>query len=152
MMRVLLYGLFAVPFVAGVRTLPRVIQDAYAYARREKLHGSPASHNILLYGAGYRATLFLRAKSFDRVGDGKALVVVGFVDDDSNLHDRLVHGYPVLGSGHDVADVLERHTVHEIVIAADLPEESLTATIATAKAHGVKLSRWRTDLVAIVGD
>ena len=152
MMRVLLYGLFAVPIVGGVRTLPRVIQDAYAYARREKLHGSRTSHNILLYGAGYRATLFLRAKSFDRIGERKALVVVGFVDDDSNLHDRWVHGYPVLGGGRDLDRVLGKHTVDEIVIAADLGEESRSETIATAKAHGVKLSEWRTEVVPVVED
>lgn len=150
MMRVLLYGLFAVPLVTGERAMPRVIQDAYAYARREKLHGTQASHNILLYGAGFRATLFLRAKSFDRVGDGKVLVVVGFVDDDSNLHGRLVHGYPVLGGRRELEEILRQHTVHEIVIAADLDESRREEMIAIAKMRGVMLSQWRTDIVPIV--
>jgi len=150
MMRALLYGLFAVPLVAGERALPRVIQDAYAYARREKLHGSQASHNILLYGAGYRATLFLRAKSFDNVGDGKPTVVVGFIDDDSNLHGRLVHGYPVLGGTVDLGDILDRHTVHEIIIAADIDEKPREDMIVAARASGVKLSEWRIDLVPVV--
>ena len=45
-------------------------------------------------------------------------VPVGFLDDDRSKHRTRIHGIPVLGGAEDIAMLLNRHAVQEVVVSS----------------------------------
>lgn len=57
-------------------------------------------------------------------------MIVGLMDDDTNLRFRRVGGYTMLGSGADLSDVIRTCRIDEIVITAQPRDESYTNLVA----------------------
>ena len=73
-------------------------------------------------------------------------VVVGLLDDDTNLHGRRVYGYPVLGGIDKLAEMAAHHHVREIVITTHLDDDIFRRVTEYAAANGINVFKWRTDL------
>jgi UDP-GlcNAc:undecaprenyl-phosphate/decaprenyl-phosphate GlcNAc-1-phosphate transferase len=93
--------------------------------------------NTLIYGAGRAGDTVLR----HIVGGLLTMRPVGFVDDDPLKRGRLIHGLPVMGTGKDLARLLERENIEQLVIAADISAQWLSAIHEIAAAAGVEVLR-----------
>ncbi|MBF0442922.1 MAG: polysaccharide biosynthesis protein [Oligoflexales bacterium] len=72
--------------------------------------------NCLIYGAGRSGELFIR--HLQGLKD-PIYRVVGFIDDDKNIKNRVVHGVKILGSGDDMEKIAAKYKVDHIIIAID---------------------------------
>lgn len=97
---------------------------------------------VLLYGSGGRCLLYLRERALNTFDTSQRRMIVGLVDDDTNLRFRRVGGYVVLGTGADLPSILRDYRVDEIVITAQLGDESFTNLVALCALNGVRLSEW----------
>lgn len=134
--------------VLALRVLPRLIQDVAIHVRNAHSHRQrQGTVRTLVYGAGYSCTLYLRARSFEPFDpESRYHVVVGLMDDDSNLHGRYVHGCPVLGGGGKLVEVLRERAIDELVVTVFMDEPAYQAMLDACAAAGVKVVRWRTNL------
>lgn len=140
--RMLIFMGMALPLLTGARAFPRVVQDAMSWRKDRQLAADPALRNVLVIGAGYSCTLFLRSQRFDPLGSEAPRRVVGLVDDDRNLQGRVVYGYRVLGRLDDVVALCETHAVHEMVVTDPLPEERRVSLSALARERELRLLQW----------
>ena len=142
-LQIMVYAGAALVLVAGVRALPRAIQDAMAWGQRSRSGDARKGHHVLLYGAGYRCTLFLFEQSLDSSHRREFLDVVGLLDDARSLRGRYVHGYEVFG-GVDVArSVMQKHHIEQVIVTGDLRDGVLLELRAAARECGVRVSDWR---------
>ncbi len=133
------------PGLVGVRLVRRLLHDGLADMTRR--HG--LSQNLprtLLYGAGDMGILFLREEIHHAVRKGRRFTLCGFLDDDSNLHGRLIHGLPILGGMAALESVLDKTGATVIIVTADLQTETLSQLLPLAVERGVSILRWRTAL------
>lgn len=143
------YAGLVLPCIVGVRSILRVAQDWMASASGEISTGRNAgARRTLVYGAGLRGLgymKFLLRARFD-LGDTK---IVGWIDDDDNLRERLVYGYHVLGSGAELESLVTEHRVRRLVLTVDIPDEIMQKARSLAESSGLELCRWRPELTDI---
>jgi FlaA1/EpsC-like NDP-sugar epimerase len=90
---------------------------------------------VLIYGAGDKGEFALREiLNNQRLG----LTPVGFIDDDVRKRRRMIQGYRVLGGRDDIAAMVEKYKVKEIIVASDkILAENLEATCIVCEDMGV---------------
>jgi len=107
------------------------------HLRRARVRGV----RVLVYGAGHGGTLLVRELLQNREA---GFVPVGFIDDDPHKRRLYVEGIPVLGSSDQLADIVARHTIAEVLVSVrDLGAARLSELLAECHAHGVTLRRMR---------
>ncbi len=79
--------------------------------------GGKANKGLIIYGAGDKGESILRTMLEDK-HDGYE--VICFVDDDYKKKGRSIHGIPVAGGWPDIAGIVARNRVDELLIACDL--------------------------------
>lgn len=138
------WSLAGTPLLAS-RALLRLIQDGSALVRRHySRFNKNRQRNVLLYGAGYNCTLFLRAQSFELITpDRTEYRVAGLIDDDSKLHGRLVHGLEVVGGIERLGQVLGAGDIDEIVVTTQLLDANRRQLCSLAQDSDVLLRTWR---------
>jgi UDP-GlcNAc:undecaprenyl-phosphate GlcNAc-1-phosphate transferase len=73
--------------------------------------------------------------------------VVGLVDDNPSLRRRRVHGVPVLGGTHELAQLLQRHEPDIVLVTIpDAPRERLDTIVETCAAAGIECRFVRRDI------
>jgi UDP-GlcNAc:undecaprenyl-phosphate/decaprenyl-phosphate GlcNAc-1-phosphate transferase len=76
------------------------------------------------------------------------LRVVGFADDDSLMHGRLIHGYPVLGGTHELGRLHEETAFEEILVSTrKVSAESLVRVRAFSRSRAMPLRFLRIELL-----
>jgi UDP-N-acetylmuramyl pentapeptide phosphotransferase/UDP-N-acetylglucosamine-1-phosphate transferase len=134
----------AVPMVVGSRAFPRVVQDMLSWQRRKGVRED--SHRVLCYGAGYAYTLFVRMQSFEVGETPVSRRIVGLIDDDTNLHGRIVHGYKVLGGGDSMLRLVDELGVDEILVTTPLDTPARKKVEDVAGKCDVKVFEWHMKL------
>jgi UDP-GlcNAc:undecaprenyl-phosphate GlcNAc-1-phosphate transferase len=116
-------------FLAGSRLSFRMIAEAL---RRNSVDNGRC---VLIYGAGDKGEFALREiLNNQRLG----LTPVGFIDDDVRKRRRMIQGYRVLGGRDDIAAMVEKYKVKEIIVASDkILAENLEATCIVCEDMGV---------------
>jgi FlaA1/EpsC-like NDP-sugar epimerase len=99
----------AVLLFGGVRFAVRAFREERFVPFRAH-HGAPT----LIIGAGNAGERLLREI---RRGGDLALFPVGMVDDDPAKQGMRLHGVPVLGTRHDLQDLVARYAIQRLVIA-----------------------------------
>lgn len=129
--------------LVGSRMALRGLVDALALWS-EKMHYRRGGvvRRVLLYGSGSRCLLYLRERALNTYDTSVRRMIIGLLDDDTNLRFRYVGGYVVLGTGQDLPELINKHRVDEIVITAQLTDEALTNLVALCALNGVRLSEW----------
>jgi FlaA1/EpsC-like NDP-sugar epimerase len=138
----LLIGL-SFPLVVGARAVGQSVQDAMSWLQRRRADDSV--RRVLLYGAGHAAMLFLRSLA-QYAPQADAIDVVGFLDDDANLHDRVVFGYRVLGGPDQLERLVREHSVSDVIMFPGTEPTVTPLAPERAEALGVKLMVWRASL------
>ncbi|HOW98235.1 MAG TPA: hypothetical protein P5567_07775 [Kiritimatiellia bacterium] len=138
------YGGMTLLILIGLRGFRPVVMDCLAF-RSPRRAGDQPLRRLLLYGAEDRAMLFLREHRYAALENPPREQIVGLLDDDSNLHGRLIHGYRVLGG----LDFFQKQAaslgVDELVLVKDLDPETTARLLETAGRHGIAVSEWRTE-------
>ena len=106
-------GLFAVADLALV-TVNRLALRGYLRWRR--LRGEN-TQRILVVGAGVNGReIAAKLNAHRELG----IVVVGYLDDDPNKQGKSIEGVPVLGTTHQVTEVIEERVVDQVYVALPL--------------------------------
>jgi FlaA1/EpsC-like NDP-sugar epimerase len=129
----------------GARAFPRAVRDAMGWGQRLQAAGARRLRNVLVCGAGDRCTLFLREQMM-RPPDGRERRVVGLLDDDRNLHGRLVHGYRVMGGIRDIPRLARELGAEEVIVAETWDAETQKRIRAAAAEADVPVFEWRISL------
>jgi UDP-GlcNAc:undecaprenyl-phosphate GlcNAc-1-phosphate transferase len=100
--------------------------------------------NVLIYGAGQGGQVLLR----EMLDNGRLGVKpVGFIDDDMMKVGRRLQGYPVMGTGADLGQILEEVRVNGLIISCrDLAEENRKRLAELCHRKGISLKRFVLDL------
>jgi UDP-GlcNAc:undecaprenyl-phosphate GlcNAc-1-phosphate transferase len=119
-------------FVSAARLSFRVLAE---YLRPE----TGASSRVLLYGAGEGGMVVLREL---RINPALHRSLVGFVDDDPIKQQRWVQGVPVLGGSDQLAEIIRKYRVDELVIASmKIPAERVRRVAQICEEEGVRTVR-----------
>ncbi len=144
------YAGAAIPALMGLRALPRLVHDALWWAHQNRPTRGQQRPKMLLVGAGYGCTLFLRQRSLSDIRNiDHHPYVIGLVDDDRNLRGRRVHGYRVLGGTAELDELVRQHGVSELVITTEIWPCSLARVLNVARACQLRVWRWNPTLEAV---
>jgi len=139
----LLLAAFAVPPILGIRGFSIFLHDVMSVMDRVQAKGEKEERrDVIICGGGTRCTQFLRNRRYAVPYGKDDQRIVGIVDNDSNLRDRFVYGYRVLGGFEDLPDILEKSQVDEVLIATDLNEETRSLILQLACENGLTVSEW----------
>jgi len=100
--------LICTTMIGGIRFVSRIF--------REKFHPafSHQSKKALIIGAGEAGVMVLREF---RNNPSMNIEVVGFVDDDPAKRDLSIQGIKILGTRHDIPQIVNNYGIDEIIIA-----------------------------------
>src|SRR5262249_51495371 len=116
------------------------------YGHQKRISAPAASalrKRAILYGAGRAGQLLRRELEND-----PSIDVVGFVDDDPHKIGHVICRTRVMGSGHDLAPLVARFAVDEVVISmATATRQTLLTVLSRCRAAGVP-----TKIVPSVGE
>lgn len=94
--------------VGGIRFAVRAYTESFRFS------SGPARKRVLVVGAGRTGMTLVREMRTNRA---LGYEPVGFVDDDPDKQNIRVDGIPVCGTTHDIADLLKRMEVDEVLLA-----------------------------------
>jgi len=116
----LLHFICAAIGIVGSRASLRLVRDLSAWLRC--LIGSNYDSTTLLLGAGENAILYLRQTTFEDQQQASRRVV-GLIDDNPALHQKVVYGYPVLGTFSQLEEIVDRYGINEIIFTHHYSDE-----------------------------
>ncbi len=138
-----IYAGIANVLVLGSRIFYRgLLEGLTAWSERQYYRRGGVVTRVLLYGSGARCLLYLRDRGISAYGATSRRMVVGIVDDDTNLRFRLVGGYAVLGTGDEIPELVENYRVDEIVITTQLRDEAFAQLVEFCAREQISLSEW----------
>jgi len=116
-------------FTSALLLLPRIL------ASQKPGTGTQKQKRVLIYGAGQAgATLFSEIR--ERVSVGYH--VVGFLDDDEKKIGMRVHRKKILGTGHELPDVVTSHGVEEVLVAIpSISAKQMTHILEQSRLAGI---------------
>ncbi|MBL8135763.1 MAG: hypothetical protein JNL48_04000 [Acidobacteria bacterium] len=124
-----IHWLLTTSFLCGSRVLFRALGELFVSAEA----GGPRT---IIYGAGAGGVMVLREA---RSNDDLAWTIVGFIDDDREKFRTNVHGVPVLGNLEQVAPLIMKGQVAQVVIStASVPPERIDALSRLCADSGVR--------------
>jgi FlaA1/EpsC-like NDP-sugar epimerase len=104
--------LVSISAVGGMRIVARVLAESQKQAKNPKFATNP--RRVLVVGAGDAGALVVRElQKNPQVNQ----IPVSFLDDNANKQHQQIHGVPVVGTLPDLAHVLDRQRIDEVIIA-----------------------------------
>ncbi len=141
--QLLLFCLFSLLGVIGIRTLHQVIREwCVAGHKHDK-------RNVLVYGAGTHGGLYMRERHLNHGVELGSVNVIGFIDDNSLLKEKYIYGKAVLGELNDVKELVSKHNIDEVVLTTPISIDKLSKLKQIADQHKVKLMEWRAYTVGV---
>jgi FlaA1/EpsC-like NDP-sugar epimerase len=108
-------GMLSLLLLGGTRFALRMMVGRKTSEKGVALRGQPrAQKRVLVVGAGDAGAMIVREM---RANPGLGLLPIGFVDDDVAKLGMRIHDVPVLGTPNDIADLVARHDIEEVIIA-----------------------------------
>jgi len=68
--------------------------------------------------------------------------IIGLIDDDPNMKERIAFGFRVLGALRDIPELTKQHAITKIIVAAELSKERLYELLAVAEQYGLSVTEW----------
>jgi hypothetical protein len=135
-------------FLVGMRAIPRLMVDMLKDG-----HGRATADDgrvpVLVYSVGYDSIAFFHAESLNLLAGSAMRIVVGIIDEDPNLHGRIVYGYRVLGGMDRLESALQSCRAREIVVAGTMDDARFQQILKTAARHNVRVLRWEMRTVRV---
>ena len=136
----LLAGL-AAPAIVFSRAALRVVQDLMQWRTKGPGPDGVVPARALVYGAGYRTTLFLRQIAFP-AASRVPVEVVGLVSEDAAITGHAVHGVRVVGTWRELPALIVRHRVDVVYLVESAADEDIEGLRQQLKDAPVRLVRW----------
>ncbi|MFO8037355.1 MAG: sugar transferase [Anaerolineales bacterium] len=94
---------------------------------------------LLLFGGGKSGTVLLQ--SFNQL-EPKPFYMIGIIDDDPEKMGQTIEGYPILGNGAELLDIIQEEKISDIIVAitGEIQGESFQALL-DAQEMGVDIIR-----------
>ena len=128
----LIYALVLLLLLVGSRCSFRIISE-FIHRRRR------SGNRLLVYGSDDDSVLAYRSMVDQARSDYRML---GFIDDDHELHGRRVHGYSVLGGCERMHTLIRSHDVDTVLLGTSIEDQSRVAELKRlCSAHSVSLCR-----------
>jgi UDP-GlcNAc:undecaprenyl-phosphate GlcNAc-1-phosphate transferase len=135
-------ALLTMTSIVGVRVLYRLLD---ALPQHENVKG----HAALIYGAGQEGQLILRALLHDPHFD---IHPVGFLDDNPQLHGRIVQHTPVIGSVDDLQSIVVHQPISSLIISNQkIDSHRLHQVMGFCEEQGISLIQGRLQLETLNG-
>ncbi len=131
----------ATPTVVGVRAALRVVQDLMQSFQRCAGDGAGKCERVIVWGAGYRTTLFLRQIAFDP-DRKRPLHVVGIFSDDDPMRGHFVHGVRVVGNIQAIPAFASEKKIETLYIVEAVPDAVRQAICRSLAGTGVRVIQW----------
>ncbi|MBL7076990.1 MAG: hypothetical protein ISS31_05935 [Kiritimatiellae bacterium] len=140
----LLHATISITLIAGVRAFPRAILDSMA--GRDRARGN---RRTLLIGASPQATLYLMDQGLRIANDRSSTNVIGYIDNNRQLHGRYVGGQLVHGGIDQLESEIRDHEIDMLVIIGNLDDKNMQAVTTVADRNGVDVYAWQTGIRTI---
>src|SRR5262245_51285836 len=116
----------------AARALPRLLRDDVWC-----LFTVPVGTPSFIVGANDSGETLLRAIRYNPALNYR---VVGFVDDRPDVQRRRIGGVPVVGTGADLPELVERYRVEEVLITSgELSGREVRALVDAGRSHGFRV-------------
>jgi FlaA1/EpsC-like NDP-sugar epimerase len=145
----LLYVCLSVLLLVASRAAPRFLSDAAIVVGHRYHPDRNRWGRALVYGAGPGGLLLLREEGQRVLLEGRRWLILGLLDEDTNLHGRRVFGHKVLGGAAQADAILRKRRVDAIVVTQTLPAPILAELRRAAAAYKVALLDWHTTLMTL---
>ncbi len=121
---------------------------AFRFFRKVLPSGAKSDgRRVLIYGAGDAGELLLRELLNNRE---LSYTPIGFMDDDSTKHGKLIHGFRVFGGNGLLPNVLAQHEVEQVLISTPrVSSERIAEILGHCDAHNVEVRRLSIKLESI---
>jgi UDP-GlcNAc:undecaprenyl-phosphate GlcNAc-1-phosphate transferase len=121
---------------------------AFRFFRKVLPSGAAANgRRVLIYGAGDAGELLLRELLNNR---DLSYAPVGFMDDDTTKHGKLIHGYRVFGGNGLLPKLIAQHDVEQVLISTPrVSPERIAEILSQCESLNVELRRLSIKLEAI---
>ena len=100
--------------VGGVRLIVRLLAETQAHQNAIMIRGRHQQRRVLIVGAGDAGALVVRELQKNPQID---LVPIGFLDDNPVKQKQQIYGIPVIGTLPDLAGVLDKQKVDQVIVA-----------------------------------
>jgi UDP-GlcNAc:undecaprenyl-phosphate/decaprenyl-phosphate GlcNAc-1-phosphate transferase len=101
--------------------------------------GASNGRRVLIYGAGDAGELLLRELLNNRE---LSYTPVGFMDDDSNKHGKLIHGFKVFGGNGLLPKIIHDQNVEQVLISTPrISEERIAEILSECDSRNIELRR-----------
>lgn len=94
--------------MTGIRFITRLFREKFRPILGNK------RKRVIIIGAGEAGVMVLREA---RNNPNANIEIIGFIDDDRNKKNRYIQGVSILGTRSDIASVVDKYGIHEIIIA-----------------------------------
>jgi UDP-N-acetylmuramyl pentapeptide phosphotransferase/UDP-N-acetylglucosamine-1-phosphate transferase len=128
------------PLIVASRLFYRCLEELMTWLKRPLETGNP--ENVLLYGSGLRAEMFLRDRALKTAKHPDGRQILGFIDDEKSLHYQWIYGLLVLGGLAELPHLIEKKAVKHIILVTDLTPDHRAALEDLATRSGVRLGEW----------
>jgi len=137
----LLDAMVMLTFLAGSRIAFRFFRQVLPAANKED------GKRVLIYGAGDAGELLLRELLNNRE---LRYAPIGFMDDDTNKHGKLIHGFRVFGGNGSFARIITEQQVEQVLISTPrISEERIAEIWSECDARIIELKRMSIRIEAI---
>jgi FlaA1/EpsC-like NDP-sugar epimerase len=128
----ILDGILCFLFIGGARIAPRLMAEFFF---SKKMRG----RKVLIYGAGDVGENLARIL---KKHTGLGYDIVGFVDDEPSKQRASLHGVRVLGTGRELADLVDRYDIQELLLASSgLSGMNLRAIVDSCWNKGITVKK-----------
>jgi UDP-N-acetylmuramyl pentapeptide phosphotransferase/UDP-N-acetylglucosamine-1-phosphate transferase len=140
----MLHATISITLVAGIRTIPRAVIDTMA--GRDRGH---SSRRALLIGASPQAALYIMDQGLRLANDRSSTHILGYIDNDRQLHGRYVGGQLVHGGVDHLEEEIRAHSIDMLVVIDNLDDKDMQAVTTVADRNGIDVYAWQTGIRTI---
>ncbi|MBT7067407.1 MAG: hypothetical protein HN919_13980 [Verrucomicrobia bacterium] len=138
----ILHGSLSVTLIVGLRSLPRAILDAMAGSRTRGTASQSVRRLLLIGASSTQATLFLINQGFRLANDESVAHVVGYIDNNRQLHGRYVGGQLVHGGIDQLENEIHTHEIDMLVVIDPLDDGDMQTVTTVADRNKVDVYAW----------
>jgi UDP-N-acetylmuramyl pentapeptide phosphotransferase/UDP-N-acetylglucosamine-1-phosphate transferase len=137
--QMIIFCFFSLLGLIGIRIPHHILRD-WSFSKSNSL--AKNRKKVLVYGAGEHGGVFVRELYLKHSHEQGNSCVVGFIDDNVDLHQQHTFGFPVLGGLDSLDKLVEKHQVRKIILTTKISETRFSTLILLCQKMNVDLLVW----------
>lgn len=143
-----LFILFTLLGILGIR-IPFHLSREWIIGNHSPIINAIPRSNILLYGSGQVAGLYLRAHYLNHENHHENDFIIGFIDDNPSIKGKYTYGLPILGGVAELEKVAQEKNINGIILTIPLSDESLGLLKKLCLKLNITLFKWKTTIIQL---